>query len=131
MAYSASSQCLLANVKSGQRITISAISACGSTGTIVLKDDSTTYATLSKTSEGHQYQYLGNSSDKYTGGKNLRVEINIRHSSYQISIKQIVNNTNLVDDNGKIVGSVYTIAVEDYDDYDYNDFIITITVTNK
>lgn len=131
MSHSASSQCLLTNVKSGQRITISAISACGSTGTIVLKDDSKTYATLRKTSQAHQYQHLGNASDKYTGGKNLRVEINIEHSSYQISIKQIVSNTNLVDSKGNIVGSVYTIAVEDYNDYDYNDLFITITVTNK
>lgn len=131
MAHSASSQCLLTNVKSGQRMTISAISACGSTGTIVLKDDSKTYATIRKSSEAHQYQYLGNASDKYMGGRNLRVEINIQHSSYQISIKQIVNNTNLVDSKGNIVGSVYTIAVEDYDDYDYNDFVITIMITNK
>lgn len=131
MAHSASSKCLLTNVKSGQRMTISAISACGSTGTIELKDDSKTYATIRKSSEGHQYQYLGNASDKYTGGKNLRVEINIQHSSYQISIKQIVNNTKLVDKKGKIVAIVYTIAVEDYDDYDYNDFVITIMITNK
>lgn len=131
MAHSASSKCLLTNVKSGQRMTISAISACGSTGTIELKDDSKTYATIRKSSEGHHYQYLGNASDKYMGGRNLRVEINIQHSSYQISIKQIVNNTNLVDSKGNIVGVVYTIAVEDYDDYDYNDFVITIMITNK
>ncbi len=131
MAHSASSQCLLTNVTRGQRLTFSAISACGSTGTIVLKDDSKTYATLRKTSESHLYQYLGNASDEYSGGKNLRVEINIEHSFYQISIKQIVNNTNLVDDKGNVVGNVYTIAVEDYDDYDYNDFVINIMITNK
>jgi len=131
MAYSASSKCLLTNVTKGQRFTFSAISACGSTGTIVLKDDSKTYATLRKTSESHLYQYLGNASGEYTGGNNLRVEINIEHSFYQIRIKQIVNNTNLVDGEGKVVGNVYTIAVEDYDDYDYNDFVINIMITNK
>lgn len=131
MGYRASSQCLLKNIKSGQRLTVSATSACGSTGTIVLKDDSKVYATFRKTSEAHQYMYLGNASDKYTGGNNLRIEVNIEHSSYQISIKQLVVNTNIVDGKGNIVGSVYTIAIEDYNDYDYNDFVITITVTNK
>lgn len=131
MSCSASSKCLLKNVKNGQRMTISAISACGSTGTIVLRDDSKTYATLKKTSESHLYQHLGNASDKYIGGNNLRVEISISHSSYQISIKQLVNSTSLIDSKGNIVGIVYTIAVEDYDDYDYNDFFITITITNK
>lgn len=131
MSYSASAKCLLKNVKQGQRMTISAISGCGSTGTIVLRDDSKTYATLKKSSQSHQYQHLGNASDKYAGGNNLRVEISLNHVSYKISIKQIVNSTSLVDSKGDIVGTVYTIAVEDYDDYDYNDLFITITITNK
>lgn len=112
-------------------MTISAVSACGSTGTIVVKDDSKTYATFNKTSTSVNYQYLGNASEMYTGGKNLRVEINIAHSSLQIAIKAIVSNNNLVDSKGNTIGTVYVIAIEEWTDNDYNDYVITITATKS
>ncbi len=127
----ASSKCLLKGISKGQGITISAISACGSTGTIVLKDDNKTYATLQKTSLNHLYQYLGNAHCKYEGGNNLRIEVDLNHISYAISLKQIVTKTDIVDSKGNVVGASYVIAIEDYDDYDYNDIVISILVTNK
>lgn len=129
MSTKASSTCSLQSIKSGQTMTISAVSACGSTGTIVVKDDSKTYATFNKTSTSDKYQYLGNASATYAGGENLRVEINVAHSGIQIDIKQIVNNNNLVDSNGNIVGTVYVIAIEEWTDNDYNDYVITIIAT--
>ena len=129
MSTKASSTCSLQSIKSGQTMTISAISACGSTGTIVVKDDSKTYAKFNKTSTSDKYQYLGNASETYTGGENLRVEINVAHSGIQIDIKQIVNNNNLVDSNGNIVGTVYVIAIEEWTDNDYNYYVITIIAT--
>ncbi|MCH5264771.1 MAG: hypothetical protein J1F02_02650 [Lachnospiraceae bacterium] len=131
MSSKASSTCSLQNIKSGQIMTISAASACGSTGTIVVKDDSKTYATFNKTSTSEKYQYLGNASEVYTGGKNLRVEVNVAHSGLQIAIKAIVNNNNLVDSKGNTIGTVYVIAIEEWTDDDYNDYVITITATKS
>lgn len=131
MGNKANSKCLLGNVMSGQRMTISAISSCWSTCTITLKDDSKTYATIENTKATNQHQYLGSFSEKYEGGKNLRVEVELENSTYDISVKQIVTNTNIVNSNGKIVGNIYTIAIEDLSDREYNDFVITVLVTNK
>lgn len=126
-----SSQCALTNVKRGQRMTISAISSCWSIGTIVLKDDNGTYATLDNDEATNKHQILGIRSKKYTGGKNLRVEIEIESSDFDINIKQTVSNTNMVNSDGKIIGNIYTIAIEDLRDNEYNDFVITVLITNK
>lgn len=131
MKHSASSQCALTNVKKGQRMTISAISSCWSIGTIILKDDTDIYATLDNDEATNTHQFLGFKSKKYNGGKNLRVEIEIESSKYDINIKQTVTNTNMVNSDGKIIGNIYTIAIEDLVDNEYNDFVITVLITNK
>lgn len=131
MKHLASSQCALTNVKRGQRMTISVISSCWSIGTITLKDDSKTYSTIDNDEATNKHQLLGIDSKKYTGGKNLRVEIEMESSNYDIKIKQTVTNTNMVNSAGKIIGNIYTIAIEDLVDNEYNDFVITILITNK
>lgn len=131
MKHSVSSQCSLENVKRGQRMTISAISSCWSIGTITLMDDSTTYSILDNDEATNKHQLLGIRSKKYSGGKNLRVEIEIENDKFDINIKQTVTNTNMVNSNGKIIGSIYTIAIEDLNDNEYNDFVITVLITNK
>lgn len=131
MKHLASSQCLLTNVKNGQRMTISVISNCWSTGTIVLRDDSQIYSTIKNSTATNKHQLLGTASEKYSGGKNLRVNIDIENSDYDINIKQTVTNTNMINSNGKIIGNIYTIAIEDLSDNEYNDFVITVLITNK
>ncbi|MCH5264770.1 MAG: hypothetical protein J1F02_02645 [Lachnospiraceae bacterium] len=131
MIFKASSICTLQNIKSGQIMTISATANCQSTGTIVIRDDSKVYATFKKTSKVVKYEYLGNASEIYAGGKDLRVEIDIEHTSSEISIKKIVDSTNLVNSRGNIVGTIYAIAIEDLKDDDYTDFVVTIAVTNQ
>lgn len=126
-----SSQCALTNVKQGQRMTISAISNCWSIGTITLKDDTDTYGVIDNDEATNKHQLLGIRSKKYKGGKNLRVEIEIESSKYDINIKQTVTNTNMVNSNGQIIGNIYTIAIEDLVDNEYNDFVITVLITNK
>ncbi len=125
-----SSKCALTNVKRGQRMTISVISNCWSMGAVTLKDDTKTYAIIDNDEATNKHQLLGIDSKKYNGGKNLRVEIEI-DSNYDINIKQSVSNTNMVNSAGKIIGNIYTIAIEDLTDNEYNDFVITVLVTNK
>lgn len=131
MKHLASSQCSLTNVKRGQRMTISAISSCWSIGTITLRDDNKDYSTLQNSVATNKHQFLGTFSTKYNGGKNLRVDIQLENSNFDINIKQTVTNTNMVNSAGKIVGSIYTIAIEDLSDNEYNDFVITVLITNK
>ena len=95
-----------------------------------MKDDTKTYAIIDNDEATNKHQLLGIDSKKYNGGKNLRVEIEI-DSNYDINIKQSVSNTNMVNSAGKIIGNIYTIAIEDLTDNEYNDFVITVLVTNK
>lgn len=131
MKHKASSQCALTNVKRGQRMTISVISSCWSIGAITLKDDSKTYSIIDNDEATNKHQLLGIDSKKYTGGKNLRVEIEMESSNFDINIKQTVSNTNMLNSAGKIIGNIYTIAIEDLSDNEYNDFVITVLITNK
>lgn len=126
-----SSQCALTNVKRGQRMTISAISSCWSIGRITLKDDTKEYAVLDNDEATNTHQYLGTKSKKYTGGQNLRVEVEMESSNFDINIKQTVSNTNMLNCAGKIIGNIYTIAIEDLSDNEFNDFVITVLITNK
>lgn len=131
MKHFSSSKCALTNVKRGQRMTISVISSCWSIGTITLKDDKKTYSIIDNDEATNKYQLLGIDSKKYTGGKNLRVEIEMESSNFDINIKQTVTNTNMINSTGKIIGNIYTIAIEDLSDNEYNDFVITVLITNK
>lgn len=131
MEHLSKSKCELTNVKSGQRMTISVISSCWSIGTITLKDDSKTYSTIDNDEATNKHQLLGIDSKKYNGGKNLRVEVEMSSSNFDINIKQTVTNTNMVNSNGKIIGNIYTIAIEDLSDDEFNDFVITVLITNK
>lgn len=131
MKHSASSQCTLTNVKRGQRMTISVISNCWSIGRITLKDDIKTYSIIDNDEATNKHQLLGIDSKKYNGGKNLRVEIEIESANFDIKIKQTVTNTNMINSDGKIIGNIYTIAIEDLVDNEYNDFVITVLITNK
>jgi hypothetical protein len=121
----------LGAVNKGERITLSAIAACGSTGTITLRDDSKTYATLEKKSISTTPQLLGHVSAVYDGGGGLRLELNITHISYTMTLKPLVNHLTFSDAKGDIKGSSYTIAVEDAADDDYNDYVITVLATKK
>lgn len=125
------STCAITNVKRGQRVTMSVISSCWSIGAVTLKDDSKEYYTLDNDEATNKHQLLGTKSKKYTGGKNLRVEIQLESSNFDINIKQCVTNTNMINSDGKIVGNIYTIAIEDLSDNEYNDFVITVLITNK
>ncbi|MDR2633335.1 MAG: hypothetical protein LBC51_06895 [Treponema sp.] len=120
----------LGAIPKGERITIMAIAACGSTGTIILRDDSTVYATLEKTNSSIQAQLLGPVSGVYTGA-NLRLELNISHTSYNIKLKSLVHYLAISDGPGDIKGGAYTVAVEDYTDNDYNDYVISVVSTKK
>ncbi len=131
MNHLSSSKCALTNVKRGQRMTISVLSSCWSIGNIILKDDSKTYSIINNDEATNKHQLLGIDSKKYTGGKNLRVEIELESSDFDINIKQTVTNTNMVNSSGKIIGNIYTIAIEDLSDNEFNDFVITVLITNK
>lgn len=131
MKHLSSSKCALTNVKRGQRMTISAISSCWSIGTITLRDDAKIYTVLDNDEATNKHQLLGIKSKKYTGGKNLRVEVEMESSNFDINIKQFVSNTNMINSDGKIIGNIYTIAIEDLSDNEFNDFVITVLITNK
>lgn len=131
MKHLATSKCAIANVERGQRMTISVISSCWSIATITLKDDSKTYSILANDEATNKHQLLGIDSKKYSGGKNLRVEVEMESSNFDINIKQAVSNTNMVNSAGKIIGNIYTIAIEDLSDDEFNDFVITVLITNK
>jgi hypothetical protein len=121
----------LGAIAKGERITIMAQAACGSTGTITLLDDSKTYATLKKDDVGINTRFLGYGSGIYDGAPNLRVELNISHVNYAIKLKPLVNHWTISDCNGAIKGGVYNIAVDDWTDDDYNDYVITVVSTKK
>jgi hypothetical protein len=122
----------LAGIAKGDRITVSAIAACGSTGTITLRDDSAVHATLKKDSQSIQTQFLGHGSAVYGGGANLRVELDISHVSYTMKLRPLVNCLALSDAAGAVKGGAYTIAVEDTaDGDDFNDYVITVLSTKK
>ncbi|MCM1100164.1 MAG: hypothetical protein NC079_00565 [Clostridium sp.] len=61
----------------------------------------------------------------------MRVEVEMESSNFDINIKQTVSNTNMLNSAGKIIGNIYTIAIEDLSDNEYNDFVITVLITNK
>lgn len=118
-------------MKQEQRMTISVISSCCSIGTITLRDDNETYSKICNEKATNKHQLLGIDSKKYNSGKNLRVEIEMKSSNFDINIKQTVTNTNMVNSTGKIIGNIYTIAIEDLSDDEYNVFVITVLITNK
>jgi len=121
----------LQGISSGQRMTISALAMCGSTGTIVLRDDTTVYAEMKKVDQGVSPQLLGHITAKYTGGSNLRLEVSVSHVSIAMDIKSIINYANIVEPSGVIKGNVCNVAIEESTDGDYNDYLITIVSTDK
>jgi hypothetical protein len=131
MAKTSTTLIALGAISKGQRLTITATSMAGSTATIVLKDDKETYSTLSKNSTGSSYQFLGNGTGVYGGGSNLRLEITINHISYEIVVKPLIDCAKIITSKGNIIGCVYNIAIEDWTDDDYNDYIVTIVAVNK
>jgi hypothetical protein len=118
-------------VSKGERITISAIAACGSTGTITLRDDSTVYAAFRKESQDTGPKLLGLATAVYGGGGNLRLELDITHVSYEMKIKPLVYHMAIADGTGGVKGGAYTVAVEDWTDGDYNDYVISVVSTKK
>jgi hypothetical protein len=120
----------LGAISKGERITTLVIAACGSSGTIVVRDDAKIYATLPKNSGG-QAQLVGPATGVYEGAPNLRVELNATHPSYTIKLKPLVNHQTISDGTGGIKGGAYTIAVEDWTDDDYNDYVISVVSTKK
>ncbi|MCL2055270.1 MAG: hypothetical protein FWG90_12685 [Oscillospiraceae bacterium] len=128
MAKKVSSSCTLPKISKGQRMMIYANSACGSTASIILKDDKETYATIKKGELSHLSRFLGQEIKLYNGGSNLRLEIEMEHPSYDIAIKPIVTFTDTVDALGKSHGGVYNIAVEDYKNNTYSNLSIVIAV---
>jgi hypothetical protein len=120
----------LGAIQKGERITISAIAACSSTGSIVLRDDINTYATLQKPNPSDRAQLLGPVTGVYSGA-NLRLELNISHPNYAIKLKSLVDHLTISDGAGDIKGGSYTVAVEDYTDNDYNDYVVSVVSTKK
>jgi hypothetical protein len=118
-------------IPKGASIAISAVAACGSTGTITLLDDSKTYAVLKKENEQISPQPLGHVVAVYSGGTNLRLEFNITHTSYIMKLKSIVNHLDISDENGDLKGGIYNIAIENWTDTDYNDYVVTIVADYK
>jgi hypothetical protein len=124
-----STKIYLGAVTQGERITVSVITATSSAATIVLLDDRNTYAALQKSASAIP-QILTPVTAVYSGGSNLRLEISIP-GSQAASVKSVVNHVYIMDGTGGIKGGAYTVALEDSDDNDYNDYVITVTSTKK
>ena len=103
-------------------------SQCQNVGTIVLKDDSIVYFTANKTSPSTDLQHLAEGGKIYTGGSNLRIEINIPASS---KISASISRDGVTDGKGINVGALNTFCVEDAGDEDYNDLHINIAAWHK
>jgi hypothetical protein len=119
-------------ISNGDRITVTVLAACSSTGTVTLRDDAAVYATLRKTGGSDRAQFLGYETAVYGGGGNLRVELDVTHASQTMKLKPLVNFLAVSNPAGTVKGGAYTIAVEDLPDgEDYNDYVITVLSTKK
>ncbi|MDR1095662.1 MAG: hypothetical protein LBL31_04680 [Spirochaetaceae bacterium] len=122
----------LAGISKGDRITVTVLAACSSTGTVTLRDDSAVYATFQKTGASDRAQFLGYETAVCGGGDNLRVELDVTHSFQTMKLKPLVNFLAVSNPAGTLKGGSYTIAVEDLPDgEDYNDYVITVLSTKK
>jgi hypothetical protein len=103
-------------------------SQCLNTGIVVLKDDSKTYFTATKTDPSINLQHIAQGGDFYTGGGNLRIEIAIPASS---GITASISRDGITDGKGANIGALNTFCVEDAGDEDYNDIYINIAAWHK
>ncbi len=116
----------LPNIKANDYILWHVCSRTASMATIVLKDDKKTYFTANKTNDSVVLQWLAQNADTYTGGANLRIEIELKGDKENWNIKQSINSYNITDQQAKIVGCGYGFCVEDWEDNDYGDYCINV-----
>jgi len=125
----ASSSVKLEKILKDQQMNIVVTTACASTGKVILRDDKTVYAQFSKGYKEYSQKLLGQAFATYNGGSNLRLEfVDIEHD--KVELKHIASYQSIVHPVGNIKGGVYTIAVEDWSDHNYNDYVVTITALN-
>lgn len=121
---------MLDTFKRGDYMFWSVCSQAGSKATIVLKDDSKVYFTVNKSTADWHLLKLAQDSADYTGGRNLRIEIEV-YDHPDLDIKGSINAYNITTDKGSTVGYGYNICIEDYKDEDFNDYFISIVAWNK
>lgn len=119
----------LQEFKKGDFMLWSVCSQCRNKFTVVIRDDSTTYATIKKTDTSVELEKLSQNSAFYKGGENLRIEITFEDKS--VDIKESIVCGGIVDGHSKTVGYSYTYCLEDYIDEDYNDIYISVIAWNK
>lgn len=114
----------LREFKNGDYMLWSVCAQTSNTFKVIIKDDSTVYATFNKNTSAHNLQKLGQDAAYYKGGRNMRVEVEFDNKA--IEIKESPVTGGITDRQTNTVGYSYTYCIEDATDNDYNDAYITI-----
>lgn len=114
----------LREFKKGDYMLWSVCSQCYYTYKVVIKDDHTVYANITKDNNSTNLQKLEQEAKVYNGGTNLCVEITFDDS--RVDIKESIVSGGITDAVSNTVGYIYTYCIEDGTDKDYNDAYINI-----
>lgn len=97
------------------------------TFTIELKDiKETCYFKYKKNNQQASYQFLGQGHADVEADELLIIDCPASKE-----IKRSITNNDIVDNNGKVIGYVYSICVEDQTDNDYNDIFFSMAGWDK
>lgn len=124
----ASKTIFLPDVKNGDFLFWTVTSQCQFLGSIRILDDRQLYTRIPKNDPDVRMQVLEQSYKTYTGGPNLRVEIDIPRAAHVYVAEE---KGQPIQGGGNTVGYCYNFCVEDYYDADYNDFYINVVAWNK
>lgn len=118
----------LQNFKKNDYMCWHVCSQCYNLGSVVFRDDNTTYFKAEKKSHSTDVQHLAQGSAYYTGGTNLRLEISIETSS---NLQTSNASDAILDSKSRNVGFVYDYCIEDSTDDDFNDIYVNVVAWKK
>ena len=112
------------NLEKGDLMLWDVCSRCSNTFSVTIRDDDTIYKDIYKDTYKKEVDVLSYGSAHYKGGKNLRIEVEFDDSS--VDLKKAQASSAIKNEDNKTIGYIYTYNLEDANDEDYNDAVITL-----
>ncbi len=114
----------LSQLEKGDLMMWDVCSQCSNTFSVTIEDDDTVYATIDKDTAKKELDIVGQDSAIYQGGDNLRVVV--QYYPLTVEIKTAKNSGTVKNEQGTTIGHLHSFSLEDGDDGDFNDAVITI-----
>ena len=119
----------IGGLKKGNLMLWDITSQCSNTFSVTIKDDDQTYVEINKNNYVKELNLLSHEAAIYEGGSNLRIEVVFDNENVQI--KTANASGSIRNEKGKSIGCIYNYSLEDGNDSDYNDAVISLTSWKK